>query len=268
MGKALVRCFAECCIPPHIVNHPAFRDLIGTAQANPRAKLPDRHSLMRDHGRSGTYLTAVLADAIAERKRVIVDANIQGVAGNLLADGAKSIKRSTNVTFFKSSCSGKISTALVQHTTASSISKTGEWLLEDICKALDICEGLIFLVCLDGAAACQKALRLLHVKYSHVFGQRCCLHAWSLVLGDFAQLPLFRATVKIFLKLIVFINSHERAYTLLESLGGAALLQAAPTRMGKEVLALQGLFKDKNRIEQLFVHNEIFVLGGVGSRQT
>ena len=27
--------------------------------------------------------------------------------------------------------------------------------------------------------------------------------------------------------------------------------------MGKEVLALQGFFKDKNRIEQLFLHNEM-----------
>jgi hypothetical protein len=42
VGKALVRCFAECCIPPHVVNHPSFRDLIKTVQANPRAGLPDQ----------------------------------------------------------------------------------------------------------------------------------------------------------------------------------------------------------------------------------
>ena len=55
----------------------------------------------------------------------------------------------------------------------------------------------------------------------------------------------------------VFINAHERAYTLLGKLGAAALLQAAPTRMGKEVLALQGLFKDKNKVEQLLVHDDM-----------
>ena len=120
-----------------------------------------------------------------------------------------------------------------------------------------VCEGLGFLVCLDGASACMKALRLLHAKFPHVFGQRCCLHAWSLVLGDIAKLVLFRDTIKKFLKLIVFINAHERAYMLLGKLGAAALLQAAPTRMGKEVLALQGLFKDRNKIEQLLVHDDM-----------
>ena len=75
--------------------------------------------------------------------------------------------------------------------------------------------------------------------------------------GDIASLSLFRSIIKEFLKLIVFINSHERVYSLLETIGGAALLQAAPTRMGKEVLALQGVFKDKNKLEQLFVHSDI-----------
>ena len=59
------------------------------------------------------------------------------------------------------------------------------------------------------------------------------------------------------LKRIVIINSHGRVYTLLEKLGAAALLQAAPTRMKKENIALQGLFQDKNKIEQLFVHDDM-----------
>jgi hypothetical protein len=144
MGKALVRCFAECGFAPHVVSQPSFSDLIRTVQANPRAKLPCHQSLLRIHGQPGSILAAVLADAVAERKKVVVDAYVQGVAGNLLADGAKSMKRSSNVTIFKSSCSGRTSPALVQHTTASSFSKTGEWLFEDLCKAMDICEGLVF----------------------------------------------------------------------------------------------------------------------------
>jgi hypothetical protein len=163
---------------------------------------------------------------------LVVDANIQGVAGNRLDDGAKSVKRSSNVTLFKSSCSGEKMTALVQHTTASSVSKTGEWLFEDLCKAMDLREGLVFLICLDGASACMKALCLFHTKFSYVCGQRCCLHGWSLVLGDIAKLALFHDTINKFLKLIVFINAHERAYTLLGKLAAVELLQAAPIRMG------------------------------------
>ena len=53
---------------------------------------------------------------------------------------------------------------------------------------------------IDGASACKKALRLMHADFPHVFGQLCCLHAWSLLLGDIASLPLFRSIVKEFLK--------------------------------------------------------------------
>ena len=47
MGKALVRCFAECGIPPHVANHASFRELIKTAQAFPGVKVPDYHPLLR-----------------------------------------------------------------------------------------------------------------------------------------------------------------------------------------------------------------------------
>ncbi len=92
VGKASVRCFAECFIPPNVVNQPAFRNLIKTVQAYPRAGLPDRHSLLRDHGHNGPYLAAVLADVVSERTTVVSDTYRQGAAGNLLTEGAKSTK--------------------------------------------------------------------------------------------------------------------------------------------------------------------------------
>jgi hypothetical protein len=42
------------------------------------------------------------------------------------------------------------------------------------------------------------------------------------------------------LKLIVIINSHGRVYTLLEKLGAAALLQAAPIRMKNRKYSFAG----------------------------
>jgi hypothetical protein len=37
VSKAVVRCFAECGIAPHVVSHPSFHGLIRTVQAHPRA---------------------------------------------------------------------------------------------------------------------------------------------------------------------------------------------------------------------------------------
>ena len=125
-------------------------------------------------------MAAVLADTIAERKKVVVDTNTQGVAGNLLAAGAKSNTdtRSRNVALFKSSCTGQISTALVQHTTASSISKAGEWLFQELCRAMEIqCMlGACFLD-IDGASACKKPIRLMHANFPHILDNcAACTH--------------------------------------------------------------------------------------------
>ncbi len=129
-------------------------------------------------------MAAVLADTIAERKKVVVDTNTQGVAGNLLAAGAKSNTRSTDVALFKSSCAGQISTALVQHTTASRISKTGEWLYQRLCRAMEMqCMlGACFLG-IDGASACKKALRWMHADlYLHASDVYWTTDFWTTVL--------------------------------------------------------------------------------------
>ena len=47
MGKALVRYFAECKIPPHLAKHASFSELIKTALAFPGLKVPDYHPLLK-----------------------------------------------------------------------------------------------------------------------------------------------------------------------------------------------------------------------------
>ena len=65
---------------------------------------------------------------------------------------------------------------------------------------------------------------------------------------------MFRSIVKEFLKLIVFYQRTRENLFVTETIGDAALLQAAATKMAKEVLALQGVFKDKNKLNHfLFI---------------
>ncbi len=85
MCKAVVRCFAECGIAPRVARHPSFYDLIRTVQAHPGAKLPDHQSLLRKNGNTGSYLAAVLADAVAWRDVACMDAkNVAHSAQKLL----------------------------------------------------------------------------------------------------------------------------------------------------------------------------------------
>jgi hypothetical protein len=255
MSVSLVKMLASCGISPNIVENSEFQAFVQTVQSCPNAQLPTRHSIARDKGKNGLFLDMALQDARNDRERVMKDIQQQCIAGNIMADCAKSISRTTNVTLLKAFYRGHISTALMKHTTGSSVSKTGEWIFNDLRQVIEsTAPGTVFIVILDGASACLKALRLLHEWCSSIFGHRCTLHGWNLCVGDLTI--LFKPTVKLFLRLILFINAHERLYTLLERIGGRALMQPAPTRMAKEAIALQSLAKDKTKIQQLFVHDE------------
>ena len=85
VNKSMIRWMAEiaaeCCISPHVPTRPSFHEFFKTIQANPRATIPDCKSLLCKS--EETYLAAVMADTIAEIKKAVVDANTQGVAGNL-----------------------------------------------------------------------------------------------------------------------------------------------------------------------------------------
>ena len=255
MSVSLVKMLSSCGISPAVVENENFQAFVTMCQTCPQAQVPTRQSISRDKGKNGIYLDMALQDARNDRDRVVKDIQQQCIAGNLMADCAKSISRTTNVTILKAFYRGNVSTALMKHTSGSFVAKTGEWLFNDLRAVIESTRpGTVFVVILDGASACMKAMRLLHEWSPAIFGHRCTLHGWNLCVGDLTL--IFKTSVKLFLRLVLFINAHERLYTLFERIGGHALLQPAPTRMAKEAIALQGVHKDKQKIQQLFVHDK------------
>ena len=52
---------------------------------------------------------------------------------------------------------------------------------------------------------------------------------------------------------------YQRAQkTLLGIIGGAAVIHWAPNRLKRSYLQMQGVFKEKNKLEQLFIHNDVY----------
>jgi hypothetical protein len=152
MSVALVKMMASCGLSPHVVENSAFQAFIETVQSCPSAHLPTRKSLSRDKGKNGIYLDMALQDARNDRERVMKDIHQQCIAGNIMADCAKSISRTTNVTLLKAFYRGHVSTALMKHTSGSSVSKTGEWLFKDLREVIEsMPPGSVFIVILDGA---------------------------------------------------------------------------------------------------------------------
>jgi hypothetical protein len=81
------------------------------------------------------------------------DIEVSGVAACVLADGAKICGTSTNVSVLDS----LHGLEHIQHTCTAEVSKTSEWLCEDLVRAIKIVgESITFVVLLDGASALPK----------------------------------------------------------------------------------------------------------------
>lgn len=83
----------------------------------------------------------------------------------------------------------KLGTFFGQSTNATGMVKDSEFVFADIACAITKLGGdsHVFIVCLDGPNVCKRVLKLVDARMPRIFGQRCCTHAWHLLLGDIVK---------------------------------------------------------------------------------
>jgi hypothetical protein len=97
-------------------------------------------------------------------------------------------------------------------------------------------------VCMDGAAACIKALFLILTQL-FLCVQRCAAHGASLTIKDASKLRRFEWALRLLVRLICFIKSHETLAIEIRSAGGATFEVPANTRFGKLYLCAEKIMK-------------------------
>jgi hypothetical protein len=253
LNLSVLYCLAECGLPPAIVNRPAFRNMIQTAaKCGAAAKLGSRHQfarLGRSGNKFGVYLETGLKEVEQLKVKFFADAKLSGYAINLLSDVAKNIQQSTNATIAQ----GISGCVHLKHTNPGAEKKTGEWLCNDLITTIEAHgSSTFFLSILDGASSCKKGNRLLHEKYPGIFPLRCQPHGYNILASDIGL--LFKLILRLCLRLVIFINSHEKIlHTFLQD-GAAALAHPAVTRFAKEVLTAQCIQKDKFHLQRLWLN--------------
>jgi hypothetical protein len=75
----------------------------------------------------------------------------------------------------------------------------------------------VFMVTLDGPSVCKKVLRLVDERLPQIFGQRCCTHAWHLLLRDIIKFEFMHVLSRI-VRLLKFVVNHSAILTIFQTL--------------------------------------------------
>jgi hypothetical protein len=206
------------------------------------------------HGR--TYMTkhmsecarAIVADG---KKRFLVNAAASGIS--ILSDTFTTKAHQTVISITLES-NGMI---FPFRFSVSNAPKTSEYLAKALQDVFDDKEigPFVYSVCMDGAASCMGALRLLE-KYRDVVTIRCCTHLLSLLVKDIFN-RVFAKRVLDEMMLIQSIVSHKPAVRgIFHRSGALSFIKLCAVRFAVQALALDRIVAQKAYYEQLVVNKE------------
>ena len=271
LDKLLMEMVVSNGLPACIVEAKRFKTFVAMLQTSQvEYKLPRKKALGADAGNCeetglGRVLKTVLSAAQLTKCEFLH--GVADVGGTLVHDGAKHHKRN----ILNAALMTHKGALFVQATDASGVYKNSEYLADDVMRA---CSAIgwrnVFLVAMDGAKVCMRALAILQQTANppmdidqmpfygelteqrqqevmaglrRIFTQRCATHAGNLVANDIGK--LFEEAIRWSVKLVVFLSQHDYIYTMMLQLpGDHALVMAVETRFAKQIYSTEHLLKD------------------------
>jgi Protein of unknown function (DUF 659)/hAT family C-terminal dimerisation region len=129
--------------------------------------------------------------------------------------------------------------------------KTGVYISEVLKKAIEMVGSEnVVQVCMDNAANCGLAGRIIEKEFPHIASTPCGAHTVNLMFTDMGKLAWVSTLVTSGKKVVFFVIAHETSRFVLRQYTPVALIKPNATRFGTNFLMLERLYDIRERLEQ------------------